>query len=321
MSFERIINLALRAYPRELRESRGAEMRDTALQASGTSRVKVLREGLALASAGMSARVLGASIYGSLSLRAVVCRVARTYAGAWRSLLSASALYLVTNTACGWATEQTAVPTVTRAVSAIVAIGVFIVWVVALGWFAAFVISRGVSIEREGRDGVRAALSAARSTTGEMVLILFAGTIALAVAANIGGVLGVAIGLSPTLGGVTKGGMIGGTGAAGALLLVALLTLWSVALPVIVIENPESMRSFARSRELVRGNGLRALAVVVVVLVVVEAARLVGGVLTGAAGEIGAMIVWLPVAPIPLLAATALYLELDEAPSRLGRTA
>jgi hypothetical protein len=321
MSFERIINLALRAYPRELRESRGAEMRDTALQASGASRVKLLREGLALASAGMSARVLGTSTYGSLSLRAVACRVARTYAGAWRSLLSASALYLVTNTACGWATEQTVVPTVTHAVSAIVAIIVFIVRVVALGWFAAFVISRCVGIEREGSAGVRAALSAARSTTGETMLILVGGTIALTVAANIGGMLGVAIGMSPTLGGVTKGGMIGGTGAAGALPLVALLTMWSVALPVVVIENPESMRSFARSRELVRGNGLRALVVVVIVLVVAEAARLLSGVLTGAAGEIGATIAWLPVAPIPLLAATALYLELDEAPSGLSRAA
>jgi hypothetical protein len=131
--------------------------------------------------------------------------------------------------------------------------------------------------------------------------------------------LGVAIGVSPNLGNVTGDG-IARTGATGALTFVALLTIWSVALPVVVIENLGSMRSFARSRELIRGNGLRAVAVVVTVIVVAEAARLLSGVLTGAAGEIGATIAWLPVAPIPLLAATVLYLELDEAPSRLSRT-
>lgn len=328
MSFERIVNLALRAYPRELRESRGAEMRDTALEASGISRVKLLRESLGLAGAGMSARARAAASLvpgtSTLSLHAVAYRVARTYAGAWRSLLSASTLLVLTYIVCGWSVQHTAVPTVTPPLSGIVAIVALVVRVVALASFAAFAISRGVSIERKG-GGVRAALSTARSAAGDMAWILFVGSIALATAANLAKLalltmLVAVFGVSLNIGGVTGGG-IAGAGVVGALPFVGLLTIWSVALPVAMIEHPGGMSALARSRELMRGNGLRALVVVTIVCVVAEAARLLGGLLTGAAGEFGTALAWLPVAPIPLLAATALYLELGEAAPLPGHTA
>lgn len=330
MSLERIIDLALLAYPRKLRESRGAEMRDTALEASGASRVKLLRESLALASAGMSARaravassVLRPRRDGMLNLRAVGYRVARTYAGAWRSLLSASALYFLTERVCDWSVKQSAIPAATPTVSGIVAVVVLIVRVAALAFFVAFVISRCMSIEAGG-SSVRAVLSTARSAAGEMVWILFIGGIALSTAAYLANLalltmLGVVFGVSLNIGGVTSGG-IAGAGVVGALPFVGLLTVWSVALPVAVIEHPGGASALGRSRELMRGNGLRALVVVIIVIVLAETGHLLSGLLTGAVGEIGAAIVWLPLAPIPLLAAAALYLELDEAPSLSGRT-
>jgi hypothetical protein len=327
MSFERIVNLALRAYPHELRESRGVEMRDTVLEASGASRAKLLRESLGLASAGMSARARAAASFctrtSTLSLRAIAYRVARTYAGAWRSFLSASTLLVLTYTVCGQSVQHTAVPTVTSTLSGSIRIVALLVRFVALASFATFVISRSVSIEREG-SGVRAALSIARSAAGDMVWILFVGSIALATAVNVTKLalltmLGVVFGVGLNIGGATGGG-IAEAGVVGALPFVGLLTIWSVALPVAVIEHPGGASALARSRELMRGNNLRALVVVTIVCLVAEAPHLLGGLLTGAAGEIGTALAWLPVAPIPLLAATALYLELGEAAPLPGRT-
>ena len=56
MSAERIIRAALRAYPREVRRARGDEMAATVLDLSEGSRSALLRETLALAYGGLSAR-------------------------------------------------------------------------------------------------------------------------------------------------------------------------------------------------------------------------------------------------------------------------
>ena len=45
---------------------------------------------------------------------------------------------------------------------------------------------------------------------------------------------------------------------------VFLLTVWSVAAPVVVLERPRGLRALRRSRDLVRGNGWRVFAVIVV---------------------------------------------------------
>ncbi|HUB75337.1 MAG TPA: hypothetical protein VL979_15060 [Solirubrobacteraceae bacterium] len=319
MSCERVLNLALRVYPREVRASRGPEMRDTVLEASGGSRAKLLRESLALAGAGMRARrstaaslLLGRRACATLNLRAVASRVATTYTGEWRSLLPTSALLIATIALfrASWVSDSAAVSIVSQ----------FVI-LFALASFTAFVVSCGVS--SGGHRGVRAALSAARSTAGEMALVIFLASISLTLLVDLARVavivvLGLVFGAGPNLSAVTglTGGAITGAeieAAVGAMPFVALLTLWSVALPVVVIERPGQAHALARSRELVRGNRLRTLVVVAGVIGVVEGARLVGSLPATAAGGIAAAILWWLVAPIPILAATALYLELGEA--------
>jgi len=104
----------------------------------------------------------------------------------------------------------------------------------------------------------------------------------------------------------------------GFLLLVIpgliLLTIWSVAAPVIVLERPRGLDALRRSRELVRGNGWPVFGVILVlgVLVVVLSA------LVDAAGEsagtgvgiVVRVVVGVLSAPLSALAAAVLYVEL-----------
>jgi hypothetical protein len=74
-------------------------------------------------------------------------------------------------------------------------------------------------------------------------------------------------------------GILAGLGIGiGLLLLVVpglfLLTIWSVIAPVIVIEKAPVMKSFSRSRELVRGNGWPVFGAIVVAFLIV----IVGGI-------------------------------------------
>lgn len=316
MRWEHVLDLALRFYPRDVRESRGPEMRDTALEASCGSRAKLLRESLTLTSAGMRARARAAlggdPARARLDLRAVASRVIRTYVSDWRPLLSASALLTAT-----FALLRTSRVHDSTVVTAILALLIALMDLVALASFAAFVISCGANDEHRAHGGVRAVLSAARSTVGRLAQVLFLASILLTLATDLTRsaatlVLESAFAVHP---GAT-GQVIGSSGieaAIGAVPFVALLGMWSVALPVAVIERPEKALSLARSREIVRGNSLRTLAVVTAVIAVFEAVSLLGGLLTSSVGGIAAMILWLPVAPIPFLAAVALYRELEEA--------
>jgi hypothetical protein len=78
-------------------------------------------------------------------------------------------------------------------------------------------------------------------------------------------------------------GILAGLGIGfGLLLLVVpglfLLTIWAVIAPVIVIERSPVMKSFGRSRELVRGNGWAVFGAIVVAFLIV----IIGGVVFGA---------------------------------------
>ena len=48
-----------------------------------------------------------------------------------------------------------------------------------------------------------------------------------------------------------------------------LITIWSVAAPVVVLENPGVFAALRRSRELVRGNGWQVFGVILVLYIVV----------------------------------------------------
>lgn len=100
-----------------------------------------------------------------------------------------------------------------------------------------------------------------------------------------------------------------------------LLTIWSVVMVVAVLERPGGLRAFGRSRELVRGNGWRVFALILVLAFPIGLAT---GALeravdpTGSGAVIAVRLLMLSlIAPIPALAATSLYFELRRAePSR-----
>jgi hypothetical protein len=93
-----------------------------------------------------------------------------------------------------------------------------------------------------------------------------------------------------------------------------LLTIWSVAVPAVVIERPAGLAALGRSRELVRGHGWQVFGVIILlyflVLVVSVALQAAGDSLSTAAGIVIAVVVGVLTAPLPALAQSVLYFEL-----------
>jgi hypothetical protein len=93
-----------------------------------------------------------------------------------------------------------------------------------------------------------------------------------------------------------------------------LLTLWSVAAPVTVIERPGVLAAFGRSRELVRGYGWPVFGTIVLVFLLVIAASIAAALIGLALGDVGGAIVsWLFNAlsvPVAALTASVLYFTL-----------
>jgi hypothetical protein len=81
MIAERIVGLAMRAYPSEVRNARGDEMLDTVLDVSDRSKARLLRETMALARAGFGARATVACAAGNRRLAFDVCAQAATATG------------------------------------------------------------------------------------------------------------------------------------------------------------------------------------------------------------------------------------------------
>jgi hypothetical protein len=93
-----------------------------------------------------------------------------------------------------------------------------------------------------------------------------------------------------------------------------LLTIWSLAAPVMVLERPRVFAALARSRDLVRGNGMRVFGVIVLLVLVV---RVIGYAIDAVAesagsgaGIVARVVVGVLTAPLPALAAAVLYFEL-----------
>jgi len=107
---------------------------------------------------------------------------------------------------------------------------------------------------------------------------------------------------------------------------LVLITLWSVAAAVVVIERPPGLQALGRSRELVRGNGLRVFAVIllldIAVAVVATALELLANSAGTGVGIVVRVIVGVLAAPLSALAAAVLYFQLrDISAGRLAGTA
>jgi hypothetical protein len=89
----------------------------------------------------------------------------------------------------------------------------------------------------------------------------------------------------PRLPAIIPAGLLAGLGIiVGLILLIVpglfLLTIWSLIIPVIVLEGRSAGESFARSRELVRGNGWNVFGVIVITVLLSLAANIVLAILT-----------------------------------------
>jgi hypothetical protein len=93
-----------------------------------------------------------------------------------------------------------------------------------------------------------------------------------------------------------------------------LLTIWSVAAPVVVLERPPGLGALSRSRALVRGNGWQAFGVIfilTVLIAIVSGAIELGADSAGtAAGIVVRVVLGVLTAPLAALAAAVLYFEL-----------
>jgi len=133
----------------------------------------------------------------------------------------------------------------------------------------------------------------------------------------------------PVLGQLIPVGIVSGIGIVISFVLIVipgliLLTIWSVAAPVVVLERPGVFAALGRSRELVRGNGWQVFGVILVLYVfVIVISFIIEGVADSAgsgAGIVVRVIVGVLTAPLPALAASVMYFELRgaSAPATVG---
>jgi len=127
---------------------------------------------------------------------------------------------------------------------------------------------------------------------------------------------------TPVIGQLILVGLVAGVGIVIGFFLIIipgliLITVWSVAAPVVVLERPAGLGALRRSRELVRGNGWQVFGVIVVLDVLVTiVAAVVDGVANSAstgAGIVVRVIVGVLSAPLTALAAAVLYFDLRAA--------
>jgi hypothetical protein len=130
--------------------------------------------------------------------------------------------------------------------------------------------------------------------------------------------------VTPVLGQLVLVGVVAGVAIGIGFVLVVipgliLLTMWSVAAPVIVLERPPGLGALGRSSQLVRGNAWRVFGVILVfdVLVAIVASGIdLGADAAGTGvGIVVSVVIGVLRAPLAALAAAVVYFELRAAAS------
>ncbi len=97
-------------------------------------------------------------------------------------------------------------------------------------------------------------------------------------------------------------------------IFAAATTVWSVALPIAVIERPGRLRALRRSRYLIRGNRMRTFVTLALISMIVVLSAAISRALLGNAVYAGVhastLLSDVVLLPLPLLAITTIYLEL-----------
>jgi hypothetical protein len=206
--------------------------------------------------------------------------------------------------------------------SLVLAIATLLVTVVAFGLFVGVVVLLVAdAMDCRPRRSARELLKGALSALGPLLLVVVVSGITITLLTTIESIVIFGIFASFALSaGANVFVFILGLPIVSILILVPelfLLTTWSVCAAVAVLERPGGLRALGRSRELVRGNGWRVLALILVLAVPLAAA--VGAIdrATGSAsdtsGLVARLLVAALIAPIPVLAAAVLYFELRRA--------
>jgi ABC-type multidrug transport system fused ATPase/permease subunit len=124
---------------------------------------------------------------------------------------------------------------------------------------------------------------------------------------------------TPVLGQLILVGIVAAIGIVVGFILIIipgliLITIWSVAAPVVVLENPGVFAALRRSRELVRGNGWQVFGVILVLYIVVGVISFIIEAVADSAGSgvgiVVRVIVGVLTAPLAALAAAVLYFDL-----------
>jgi hypothetical protein len=125
--------------------------------------------------------------------------------------------------------------------------------------------------------------------------------------------------VTPVLGQLILVGIVAGVGIVVGFLLVIvpgliLITIWSVAAPVVVLERPGVFAALGRSRELVRGNGWQVFGVIFIlfflILIVSSAVELAANSAGTGAGLVARVVIGVLTGPLSALAQAVLYFEL-----------
>jgi hypothetical protein len=245
----------------------------------------------------------------SLSIGIVLRRALRIYAGQARVLLMAA--FAVDGVVLLDRVQFKSSPEL-----AIVAV---IVNLVVIGLFVAVVVLVVADVYDSGsRRGARELLAGALAALGPLLLVgLLAGLLLTFLSAIATIILSILIASVVLNAGVGVLGLIVGLLLVPVLVFVPelfLITIWSVLAAVAVLERPGGLRAFGRSRELVRGNGWRVLALILVLafplaLAAGEIERIATTAGSAPATAIQLLVATL-IAPIPAIIATILYFEL-----------
>jgi len=249
----------------------------------------------------------------SLRISTVLRRTLGIYAGQASVLLTAAIVLDAIIVLDRVSFKSSPVPAIAAVLVDLVLIGLFVCVVVLI---AADVYDGGAP-----RDAVQL-LRAACSALGPLLLVGVLAVLAITLLTSVASTI-----LFVIIGGMVLSAGVGVLGLAIGLLLVPvlmlipelfLITIWSVLAAVAVLERPGGLRAFARSRKLVRGNGWRVLALIIVLPLPLalatgeldRATRLAGATPATAAGL---LVIAALITPIPALASTVLYFELRRA--------
>jgi hypothetical protein len=251
-------------------------------------------------------------IVGRISLLEVIRQTARDYARQPRLILSASAITVLASSVLHlhWLTSSPIAGVLAEVIDLAVVVG-----------FITFVL---VAVETptgrtQGVSGVAEIVRRANAAGVEVALLLLVMSITIAILSGLLEFAAFVVAFTVLLNAATKSHsslffdlpLIVTVTAIPAL---ALLTAWSVALPVAVYERLGNILPLGRSYEMVRGNRLRVFAIValftILFVLVDRGLRVLVGPVEFEGISLSGAVAGLLLAPVPVLAMSALYTEL-----------